>query len=1315
MAQPNFERLQDLFNKARQLSAEERVEFLDQACESDTELRREVEALLEHDNSELIDDSPLGLTRPIAELIQGQTTATKGPNREEPLEHSRIGPYLLLKKIGEGGMGTVWMAEQKEPVRRRVALKLIRAGKSDKRILRRFEAERQALAMMDHANIAKILNAGTTDDGMPYFVMELVQGIPINKYCDQNKLAPRKRLELFVSICNAVQHAHQKGIIHRDLKPSNVLVATQDDKPLVKVIDFGLAKALQPQLKLTPETMHTEFGQIMGTLQYMSPEQAGVGNLDVDTRTDIYSLGSILYKLLTGFTPIDDDSMRKNALDEIYRMIREQDPPRPSRRLADSNTGSSNLVGSDPQSLGSSLRNELDWIVMCALEKDRDKRYKTVAALADDVKNYLTGVPVAARPPSRAYQIKKFVARHKGLAITLTIVSTMLFTSLAAVSWFAWQTNKALSKANLETNRAVAAENKAKQKEKQQEAALARSNYVLANLHWSNNNPREANRYLDMVPDSEEYRNFEWYLSKRQFSGSDTTFFGHEGSVVVLAYSPDGKLLVSGSADSIKIWDAQDGSELKTLLGHKMPVRSVCFSPDGNQLASGSWDNSVKIWDVNSGVELATFSDHTDQVTCVSFSPNGQIVASGSKDKTIRIWEAKSGNLLQTLDGHTRATEKTRAVTSIDFSPDGKQLASVGGGNLIKIWSARNGSLLKTLRSSDDYLYSVRFSPDGRLLAVGGGNGRDGLGSIWDSRLGTKLKTFEGHPGTVRTVAFSPSGTVLASACDGKTLKLWNIRTGKELKTLSGHEGSVYSVAFNPTGTRLATGGSDKTVRQWDVQGAPHLISLEHHDKDWISPNIHPVRHVAFGMNGEELATVSSHQIKFWDPKSGRFLKTIAGQKISGFSFCGDGKTLATISSWEQTIKLWNTQSGTLYKTLAKNTGAMASIAFGPDGKLLATGGSDGTISLWDVESGSESKLETGIKHTHPAYEIAFSPDGSLMVTCGPSAFLIWDVQKQKCLKRIEVNRNISCGCVAFSQDGTRLAAGFLDGNVEVLDTQDWHVLKRMDAHLGYVSSVAFSPGGKRMATAGGDHLLKVWDVQTWAEVKRLAGHTDRISSIAFNSSGSCLASGSHDGTAKLWLAPRRSEVRTFFGDTQFWHEKQANQSRINDDWFAATFHWAWALKQNPNRPDYYRKFRESYGKLLSGYAQPKEEVNEQLPEIMREALGIARPELVAKAVPSSHLIVEAFELEDGHLFRYKDEKGWTQLSQKTTRKLDFLETERDSEYIYLKSLYDIRIPLEGGQVSISHLRRKPWKDWQTAKKIQNSDFTDIKEYHLKQ
>ena len=1304
MAQPDFQKLQDLFNKARQLSGQERLSFLDQACQSDTELRREVEALLEHDNSELIDDSPLGLTGPIAEMVQGRTMAKEAPSREEPLEHSRIGPYLLLKKIGEGGMGTVWMAEQKEPVRRRVALKLIRAGKSDERILKRFEAERQALAMMDHANIAKILDAGTTDDGMPYFVMELVQGIPINKYCDQKKLAPRKRLELFVSICNAVQHAHQKGIIHRDLKPSNVLVATQDDKPLVKVIDFGLAKALQPQLKLTPETMYTEFGQIMGTLQYMSPEQAGVGNLDVDTRTDIYSLGSILYKLLTGFTPIDDDSMRKNALDEIYRMIREQDPPRPSRRLAESDSGSSYLVGSNPQSLGSSLRNELDWIVMCALEKDRDKRYKTVAALADDVKNYLTGVPVAARPPSRAYQIRKFVARHKGLAMTLAIVTTMLFSSLAAVSWFAWQTNEALSKAdqettraaaalskaNQETTRAVAAENEAKQKEKQQEAALARSNYLNAGLYWANNDARKANLFLEMVPESEEYRDFEWHLSKRQFSGSSTAFFGHQGWIGGVAYSPDGKLLSSGSADrSIKIWDAQSGS-LKRTLEDTAFVRSVCFSPDGKYLVSGSDDGLVKIWDVKKGIELRVFSGHTGRVNCVCFSPNGKHLASASDDKTIRIWSVKSGDLLESLTGHAAAVE------CVDFSPDGKRLASVTffGDSSIKIWDAQNGSLLKTLSSSGDFFRSVKFSPDGDRLATAGGKGRDGMVSLWNPRLGTKLKSFRGHETTARSIAFSPSGAVLASASEDNNLKLWNVRTGEELRTLVGHIGPVNSVAFNPTGAHLATGSSDKTVRQWDVQDGPNLISLENHAK--------AITTVAISKNCEALATASSDQtINLWNPENGSLLKTLAGHHdtVSGLAFSSDGKRLATASS-DQSIKLWDTQSGILEKTLARDAGPISSIAFSPDGKLLATAGIDDTISLWEVQTGIESKLRTKGKKICSVASVAFSPDGTRMATCSPSSpVVIWDVQSRKLLKKIEFSDHVfSFLCVAFNRDGTRLAVGFLDGNVAVLDTRDWRELNRIEAHLGAAHSVVFSPNGKRLATAGADHLIKLWDVQTGAEVKRLASHTDNVSSLAFNSDGTCLASGSWDGTAKLWLAPHRSEVKTFSGhkaritylsfskddarvycqdasgkkttldlhtgkelknaewkkladyrktsqdqrwfltsqgndvlivDTKFknapeekalrefrarpkpfWHEQQAIQSLSYTDWFATTFHWAWALKLNPDRPDYYSKFHHSYEKLLSGYTLPKEEVNEQLPAIVREALEIARPAL---------------------------------------------------------------------------------------------------------
>jgi serine/threonine protein kinase len=334
--------------------------------------------------------------------------------------------YQLLEKIGEGGMGEVWVAQQQQPVKRRVAVKLIRPGMGSKAFLARFEQERQALAMMNHPNIAKVLDAGVAANGAPYLVMEYVGGEPLTKYCDSAKMSPIDRLELFVPICQAVQHAHQKGIVHRDLKPANILVSLVDGKPVPKVIDFGVAKATGG--KLTDQTLATDFGAIVGTLEYMAPEQAGKSNEDVDTRADIYSLGVILYELLTGLRPIDGERLRKAALSEMIRMIREDDPSRPSTRLStsDSLPSLAAMRQTDPSKLMAELRGELDWVVMKCLEKSRERRYETANGLARDIQRYLSHQPVEARPPSSSYRIKKFLERNRGSAIATGLCAVLL-------------------------------------------------------------------------------------------------------------------------------------------------------------------------------------------------------------------------------------------------------------------------------------------------------------------------------------------------------------------------------------------------------------------------------------------------------------------------------------------------------------------------------------------------------------------------------------------------------------------------------------------------------------------------------------------------------------------------------------------------------------------------------------------------------------------------------------------------------------------------------------------------------------------------
>jgi hypothetical protein len=347
---------------------------------------------------------------------------------------STIGSYKLMEQIGEGGFGLVFVAEQQQPIRRKVALKIIKPGMDTRDVIARFEAERQALALMDHPNIARVLDAGTTESGRPYFVMELVRGIPITEYCDQAQLTPRERLELFVPVCNAIQHAHLKGIIHRDVKPSNVLITLHDDQPVVKVIDFGVAKALYQSL--TERTIYTRYAQMIGTPLYMSPEQAQMSGLDIDTRSDIYSLGVLLYELLTGSTPFNKERLAKAAYDELLKIIREEEPPKPSVRLSQSTDTLPSIAAqrkTEPAKLSKMFSGDLDWIAMKALEKDRTRRYETANAFAADVLRYLNDEPVEASPPSAGYRLRKFVRKHRvGLATVAAFVVLMI--ASAAIS-----------------------------------------------------------------------------------------------------------------------------------------------------------------------------------------------------------------------------------------------------------------------------------------------------------------------------------------------------------------------------------------------------------------------------------------------------------------------------------------------------------------------------------------------------------------------------------------------------------------------------------------------------------------------------------------------------------------------------------------------------------------------------------------------------------------------------------------------------------------------------------------------------------------
>jgi tetratricopeptide (TPR) repeat protein len=425
-------RANELFLNALDLpSPIERQAYLDTACGTDAPLRQAVEALLQaHAAAGSFLERPENTAGPVTD-----PAAPAAPQEDTPGAFI-AGRYKLLQQIGEGGMGTVWMAEQLEPIRRQVAVKLIKPGMGSAEVIARFEAERQALALMDHPNIARVLDAGTTAAGRPFFVMELVKGIAITRYCNDNQLTPRERLALMAPVCQAVQHAHQKGVIHRDLKPSNVLVAAYDGKPVPKVIDFGIAKAVGQ--RLTERTLFTGFGSILGTLEYMSPEQAEFNALDIDTRSDVYSLGVLLYELLTGTTPLTRQRLEKVAIMEVLRLIREEDPPPPSTRSSEAKDGPGAVSAErrmEPARLTYQMRGELDWIVMKALEKDRSRRYETAEALTRDIDRYLRDEAVEACPPSTTYRLKKFVARHRTLVLGAALVVLTLTCGVIGTTW----------------------------------------------------------------------------------------------------------------------------------------------------------------------------------------------------------------------------------------------------------------------------------------------------------------------------------------------------------------------------------------------------------------------------------------------------------------------------------------------------------------------------------------------------------------------------------------------------------------------------------------------------------------------------------------------------------------------------------------------------------------------------------------------------------------------------------------------------------------------------------------------------------------
>jgi WD40 repeat protein len=1039
------------------------------------------------------------------------------------------------------------MAEQQEAVRRKVALKIIKPGMDSRQVVARFEAERQALAMMDHQNIARVLDAGTTPTGRSWFVMELVHGIALTRHCDDHQMTPRQRLELFVPICQAIQHAHQKGIIHRDIKPSNVLVTMYDDKPVPKVIDFGVAKAVEQ--RLTEKTLFTHYGTLVGTFEYMSPEQAEMNAFGVDTRSDIYSLGVLLYELLTGTTPLERGRLREAGYGEILRLIKEEEPPRPSTRLSSSGAalaGISQQRGSEPAKLTRVVRGELDWIVMRCLEKDCTRRYETANSLARDVERYLKDEPVEACPPTAGYKLRKFARKNKRLLATVTAFVALLLLGVAGSSWQAVRATGAETAANANAIQAREKEQEAgkerdeaqRQRDEAQrqrdevkavndkleatlkelratQEQLRRTLYAahmnLAQHAWDAGGVERVRELLEQQrPKKREtdLRRFEWHYLNRLCRAEVLTLQDQEDRFFQLnsmAMSPDGKRLATAydryegmkPFHEVQVWDVQTGKVLFTRKGHDSPINRVAYSPDGKRLAIAGVD--VKVWDAQTGKELLSL---TGAGWGVAYSPDGKRLASagsapGFTDrgvKAVKVWDAQSGEELLTIEGAFGCTA---------FSPDGKRLATAADDNTVKVWDAKTGKDLLTLKEHAQPVWSLAFSRDGNSMATATAWPDCGV-KVWDAQTGKELLSIK--DGGYR-VAFSPDGKRLACAsADFNAIRVWDAKSGQELFALKGYTRGVHSLAFSTDGKHLGAAGWD-VVRMWDVR-SPNPLVLKGCGST-LSPDFKRLA-VSGGMELD---------MKVRDVLSGQELVTLKGHNfiVNHAVFSPDGQRLVTSArAASEEVKVWDAKTG---KALFSLEGAGWPVAFSLDGKTLVS--TAGGVRVWDAQTGKELRTLSEDKDGYAA----FSPDGKrLAYTHRTGKTTIWDVKTGRELLAFRSRAHH----VVFSPDGKRLAGASFSETPKVWDARTGKEILALKGHTQQITSVAYSPDGNRLSSASRDGTVKVWDAQTGAELVSLK-YPSRAGGVAFSSDGYRLAVGSpnsRDGMVTIWDATPVPETR---------------------------------------------------------------------------------------------------------------------------------------------------------------------------------------------